>query len=56
MLLFLAARAVLEYLNRQNRPYSAVDIFNNLHKEYGKTVGLILSFPVIRWLESLGWP
>ncbi|XP_029642237.1 homologous-pairing protein 2 homolog [Octopus sinensis] len=30
-------KAVLEYLNQQNRPYSAIDVFNNLHKEYGKT-------------------
>ncbi|XP_061185718.1 homologous-pairing protein 2 homolog [Saccostrea echinata] len=41
-----AARSVLEYLNRQNRPYSAVDIFNNLHKEYGKTA-------VVKACESL---
>ncbi|XP_056008232.1 homologous-pairing protein 2 homolog [Ostrea edulis] len=41
-----AARAVLEYLNRQNRPYSAVDLFNNLHKEYGKTA-------VVKACESL---
>ncbi|XP_074659222.1 homologous-pairing protein 2 homolog [Tubulanus polymorphus] len=32
-----ATKAVLEYLIRQNRPYSAIDIFSNLHKEYGKT-------------------
>lgn len=32
-----ACKGVLDYLNRQNRPYSAIDIFNNLHKEYGKT-------------------
>ncbi|XP_064648117.1 homologous-pairing protein 2 homolog [Lineus longissimus] len=32
-----ASAAVLGYLNRQNRPYSANDIFNNLHKEFGKT-------------------
>lgn len=31
-----AVTAVLDYLNMQNRPYSAIDIFNNLHKEYGK--------------------
>ncbi|GAB1601143.1 homologous-pairing protein 2 homolog [Argonauta hians] len=30
-------KPVLEYLNQQNRPYSAIDIFNNLRKEYGKT-------------------
>jgi len=29
--------AILEYLQQQNRPYSAVDIYNNLHKEFGKT-------------------
>ncbi|XP_066998730.2 homologous-pairing protein 2 homolog [Anabrus simplex] len=29
--------AVLKYLRDQNRPYSANDIFMNLHKEYGKT-------------------
>ena len=32
-----ATKAILEYLNRTNRPYSAGDIFNNLHKEFGKT-------------------
>ncbi|XP_060066340.1 homologous-pairing protein 2 homolog isoform X1 [Ylistrum balloti] len=32
-----AVKAVLDYLNRQNRPYSAIDIVNNLHKEFGKT-------------------
>nr|QIC49961.1 pairing protein 2 [Actinia equina] len=29
--------AVLSYLTKNNRPYSAVDIFTNLHKEFGKT-------------------
>ena len=38
--LFLAFKAVLDYLNKQNRPYSAIDICNNLHKEYGKTVSI----------------
>eukprot|EP00794_Sanderia_malayensis_P003394 gene3394-3884_t len=38
--------AVLDYLNKQNRPYSAVDIFNNLHKEFGKTA-------IVKSLESL---
>ena len=39
MILNLAAKdAVLSYLMKQNRPYSAVDVFNNLHKEHGKTV------------------
>lgn len=32
-----ASDAVLAYLTKQNRPYSAVDIFSNLHKEFGKT-------------------
>ncbi|XP_027048309.1 homologous-pairing protein 2 homolog [Pocillopora damicornis] len=32
-----ASQAVLAYLTKQNRPYSAIDIFSNLHKEYGKT-------------------
>ncbi|KAK7792377.1 hypothetical protein R5R35_007729 [Gryllus longicercus] len=32
-----ADEAVLKYLVTQNRPYSANDIFMNLHKEYGKT-------------------
>jgi len=32
--------AVLGYLVKQNRPYSAIDIFNNLHKAHGKTVGI----------------
>ena len=37
---------ILDYLTKQNRPYSAIDIFNNLHKEYGKTA-------VVRSLESM---
>lgn len=37
---------VLDYLTQQNRPYSAVDIFNNLHKEFGKTA-------VVKALETL---
>lgn len=28
---------ILSYLKNQNRPYSATDIFNNLHGEVGKT-------------------
>jgi 26S proteasome regulatory subunit (ATPase 3-interacting protein) len=28
---------VLKYLKDQNRPYSANDIMQNLHKEFGKT-------------------
>ena len=42
----LTAKAALEYLNKQNRPYSAIDIFNNLHKEYAKTA-------VVKCLEML---
>jgi len=41
-----AASAILEYLNKQNRPYSATDILNNLHKEHGKTA-------VVKTLDSL---
>ncbi|XP_015905511.2 homologous-pairing protein 2 homolog [Parasteatoda tepidariorum] len=33
-------KQVLDYMVQQNRPYSAIDIFNNLHKEIGKTVVL----------------
>lgn len=32
-----ALEVVYEYMKKQNRPYSLVDIFNNLHKEHGKT-------------------
>merc|ERR1712002_1251785 len=32
-----ASEAVLQYLNVQNRPYSAIDIFDNLHKAHGQT-------------------
>ncbi|XP_064456009.1 homologous-pairing protein 2 homolog [Ornithodoros turicata] len=41
-----AEKSVLDYLKAQNRPYSATDIFNNLHKEHGKTA-------VVRALEQL---
>lgn len=41
-----ADTAIQQYLVKQNRPYSAIDIFNNLHKEYGKTL-------VVRTLETL---
>ncbi|KAL5006362.1 hypothetical protein ScPMuIL_015168 [Solemya velum] len=41
-----AVQAVLDYLNYQNRPYSSIDIFNNLHKEYGKTA-------IVKACESL---
>ncbi|XP_046548943.1 homologous-pairing protein 2 homolog [Haliotis rubra] len=32
-----ASKAVADYLNRQNRPYSVTDLLNNMGKEYGKT-------------------
>ncbi|XP_054718660.1 homologous-pairing protein 2 homolog [Uloborus diversus] len=32
-----AVKQVFDYLVTQNRPYSALDIVNNLHKEHGKT-------------------
>ncbi|XP_052776506.1 homologous-pairing protein 2 homolog [Mya arenaria] len=41
-----APSAVLDYLNKQNRPYSAIDICNNLHKEFGKTA-------IVKACESL---
>lgn len=28
---------ILRYLKTQNRPYSATDVFNNLHGKVGKT-------------------
>eukprot|EP00088_Acartia_fossae_P022801 TRINITY_DN2390_c0_g1_i15.p1 TRINITY_DN2390_c0_g1~~TRINITY_DN2390_c0_g1_i15.p1 ORF type:complete len:210 (-),score=79.15 TRINITY_DN2390_c0_g1_i15:206-835(-) len=31
-----ASSAVLKYFQNQNRPYSAQDVFMNLHKEHGK--------------------
>lgn len=34
----MATEAVYKYLKNQNRPYSANDIVQNLHKEFGKTV------------------
>ena len=37
---------IQEYLESQNRPYSAGDIFLNLHKEFGKTA-------VVKALEQL---
>eukprot|EP00117_Sycon_ciliatum_P007862 scpid60107/ scgid10808/ Homologous-pairing protein 2 homolog; Nuclear receptor coactivator GT198; PSMC3-interacting protein; Proteasome 26S ATPase subunit 3-interacting protein len=40
------ASKVLAYLAQQNRPYSAGDIFSNLHKEVGKTA-------VVKALEDL---
>ena len=39
-------KSIQEYLEKQNRPYSAGDIFNNLHKEFGKTA-------VVKALENL---
>ncbi|KAG0413146.1 hypothetical protein HPB47_009720 [Ixodes persulcatus] len=41
-----AEKAILDYVKAQNRPYSSNDIFNNLHKEHGKTA-------VVRALEQL---
>jgi len=41
-----AEKTIQEYLEKQNRPYSAGDIFNNLHKEFGKTA-------VVKALENL---
>ena len=41
-----AEAAIKNYLEKQNRPYSAIDIFNNLHKEFGKTA-------VVKALETL---
>ncbi|KAL8603662.1 hypothetical protein ACOMHN_017159 [Nucella lapillus] len=32
-----APKEVLDYLIRQNRPYSAQDVFQNMGKEFGKT-------------------
>ena len=32
---------ILTYLEKQNRPYSATDVLNNLHKEFSKTVDLM---------------
>lgn len=39
-------KTIQEYLEKQNRPYSAGDIFLNLHKEFGKTA-------VVKALEGL---
>jgi 26S proteasome regulatory subunit (ATPase 3-interacting protein) len=33
----MATQAVKAYLEKTNRPYSANDILQNLHKEWGKT-------------------
>ncbi|PAV57792.1 hypothetical protein WR25_05099 [Diploscapter pachys] len=33
-----AMTAVPQYLIDQNRPYSPIDIYNNLHQEFGKTL------------------
>lgn len=33
----MAVNAIYKYLQDTNRPYSANDIMNNLHSEYGKT-------------------
>ncbi|XP_072417245.1 homologous-pairing protein 2 homolog isoform X1 [Chiloscyllium punctatum] len=48
-----AASVILKYLNDQNRPYSAQDVFGNLQREYGfgKTVGLFGA--AVKALEQL---
>lgn len=33
----MASAGVLKYLQSTNRPYSANDIVQNMHKEFGKT-------------------
>lgn len=33
-----ALTVVPEYMVEQNRPYSAIDVYNNLRQQYGKTV------------------
>ena len=38
--------AVFKYMKSQNRPYSALDVFQNLHKKYGKTA-------IVKAMESL---
>lgn len=42
----MAAEAVLKYLVDTNRPYSANDITQNLHKKFGKT-------EILRALDAL---
>ncbi len=32
-----AKESVLSYLRSQNRPYSAIDVVNNLHNAFGKS-------------------
>ncbi|ELU15467.1 hypothetical protein CAPTEDRAFT_203418 [Capitella teleta] len=39
-------QSIASYLTKQNRPYSAIDIYNNLHKAFGKTL-------VVKSLECL---
>ena len=41
-----AVSVILEYLTKQNRPYSATDIHSNLHNQFGKTA-------VVKALEAL---
>ena len=43
---YTAIKPVLSYLEKQNRPYSVIDIFNNLHKTFSKSI-------VIKVLEVL---
>uniref|UniRef100_A0A0N5AP45 TBPIP domain-containing protein n=1 Tax=Syphacia muris TaxID=451379 RepID=A0A0N5AP45_9BILA len=44
-LFFTATKVITDYVVRENRPYSATDVFNNLHREYGKTL-------IVRCLDS----
>ena len=51
-----------EYMIRQNRPYSAIDVYNNLHQEFGKTVSIfrcmyiyVCSFSLSAGHQMLGW-
>ena len=41
-----AGAVILEYLTKQNRPYSATDVHSNLHNMFGKTA-------VVKTLEAL---
>ncbi|CAK8698473.1 unnamed protein product [Clavelina lepadiformis] len=41
-----AEKDILEYMKSQNRPYSASDVFLNLHKKHGKTA-------VVKAMENL---
>uniref|UniRef100_A0A914XHF0 Homologous-pairing protein 2 homolog n=1 Tax=Plectus sambesii TaxID=2011161 RepID=A0A914XHF0_9BILA len=39
------SKVVVEYMIQQNRPYSATDVYTNLHQEFGKTL-------VVKCLDS----